>query len=334
MNNNDYKLPENLAKDCARIGYAAMSSWLKENELELSKSENFIDAIALTIAENKLTLDQLNSAIAELDENSDKKIFLLKLMNLPELTGKKKEVQQDLFIKKGIKPTDKVWVNGVVSTNRPTFIYMYWSDEIIRIKYSEIQYDVETDLENDKIIKIPKRVNVIYLIDPKDGFVQVRCDSAKMLHQHKNDAGKATDAAFEEFYKNLLSELFPTLVFQDMNLNRLANHIAQNERSRFRITKGVTTISNNAKQTFATSSNQADIRNLPEYEGAAAKGSETWLSEDLVGYWVSKESDGALKRDLFMRIYRKYSQIRVQRGCLAKELDYGISKIREIQNSI
>ncbi|MCC8425791.1 hypothetical protein [Mucilaginibacter sp. UR6-11] len=333
MKNSDNSLSENLIKDCSRIGYSAMSSWMKENEVEMSAADNFLDAIALTIADGKLSVEQLNTAIAELDENSDKKIFLMRLMNLPELAGKK-EILKELFIKHRIAPSDKKWVNGLVTSNQPTFIYLFWDEDIIKLKYSEIQYDIEMDIENDKIVRTAKRVNVIYLIDPKDGFVQVRCDSAKMLHQHKNDAGKATDSSFEQYYKNLLAELFPTLVFQDMNLNRLANHIANNELSKFRITKGVTTITNNAKQTFATSSTQADIRNLPEYAGAAATGSETWLSEDLVGYWVSKESEGALKKDLFMRIYRKYSQIRVQRGCLAKELDYGISKIREIQNSI
>jgi len=328
------QLPEDLSKDCKRTGYSSLNAWMNENNIVLAKSDNFFDSLAISIQDGVLTVAQLNDAIAELDENSDKKIYLMNLTPASDLVARKKEILKDLHLRKGIVPSSQKWVNGTVKTDRPTFICLYWDDNLLKIKYSEIQFNVEVDYENDKIIRTEKRVNIVYLIDPKDGFVQIRFDSPGTIHRHKADTGKSTEAAYEGFYKELLQELFPASAFKEMNLNGVANYLANEELKKFRINKGVTTISNNAKQTFATASTLADVRNIPEYMAAASKGTEFWRAEDLTGYWVAKESADELKRDLFMRISRRNAHVRVQRGCLEKELNYGIEKIREIQNSI
>ena len=327
-------LPENLAKDCTRVGYAPLNSWFNENNISLVKSDNFFDSLAKTIVDGGLTRDQLNHAIAELDENSDKKIYLMGITNFIDLEPNKASILKGLHQRKGIVASDKQWVNGDVKSINPTFINLYWEGSTIKIKYSEIQYNVEFDPDSEKTIKIEKRVNIIFLIDTSDGFVQIRFDSPGNKHIHKNDVGKLTEAAYEGFYKQLLFDLFLDSQFKDLNLNRVANQIANNEKAAFRITKGTTTISNNAKQTFATASTQSDIRDIPEYEAAAAGGTDYWLPEDLVGYWVAAESNNELKKDLYMRISRRNSQVRVQRGCLEKELNYGIRKIREIQGAV
>ncbi|MEB0301561.1 hypothetical protein [Mucilaginibacter sp. 5C4] len=328
------QLPADLSKDVKRIGNASLLSWISENKIELPKSDNFLDSLAKGLVEGAIRSDQLNAAISELDENSDKKIILMTIDQVDKLLTNKKSILQDLHKRKGIVASDKKWVNGDVKNGNPTFIYMYWDEDILKIKYSEIQYNVETDYETEKIVKTEKRVNIIFIIDPKDGFVQIRFDSPGNIHRHKNDTGKISEAAYEGFYKELLLDLFQDLTFKELNLNKVANHLATVEVKKFRITKGVTTITNNAKQTFATASIQADVRNLPEYVAAASKGTDYWLAEDLTGYWVASESEDSLRKDLFMRISRKYSQIRVQRGCLEKELNYGISKIREIQGTV
>lgn len=332
---NKTSIPKNLEKDCQRIGYASLNTWFNENEIKLQKSDNWMESLSASIIAGTLTINQLESAVAELDDNSDKKIFLMKATNFEVFADKKKDFLKDLHKRKGIVPTDKKYTNGQpAAAGNPTFISLFWDENILKIKYSEIQYVVEPDYENSKFVRTEKRVNVIYIIDVIDGFVQLRLDSAGTIHRHKGESGKSTDSAYENFYKELLKELFPEVSFADINLNGVANHISNNEKKVFRINKGVTTITNNAKQTFATASIQADVRNLPEYEAAASNGTDMWLTEDLTGYWVASESNGDLKKDLFMRISRRYSQIRVQRGCLEKELNYGITKIRSIQGTV
>lgn len=328
------KLPENISKDCIRLGYSSISTWLSENKISVPKTDNFHESLALAIQTGALTLSQLNQGIAELDDNSDKTIYLYTLTQFGTLIASKKKILVDLYKRKGIKESQEKWFNGTVSSQNPTFVHLYWDDEIVKIKYSEIQYVVEPDIENNTFNRTEKRVNIIYVIDLKDGLVQIRFDKAGTLHRHRSDTGKSTEAAYETYYKDLLKDLFPNYEFKNFNLNTVANHIANNELKRFRIKKGVTTVSDNAKQTFAVGSSKGDIRNIPEYEAAAANGTEFWLSEDLIGSWVAAESEKQLKKDLFMRIYRRTSQIRVQRGCLEKELNYGIDKIRQIQASV
>lgn len=132
----------------------------------------------------------------------------------------------------------------------------------------------------------------------------------------------------------MLKDLFPQTIFSEADLNGVANHIAAKEKDTFRLNKGVATISGGAKQTYATASAKTDIRDIPEYSAAAENRINQWRAEDLTGYWLAANSEGSLTRDLFMRISRRQSYVRVQRGCLAKELAYGIEQIRKIQKSI
>jgi len=198
----------------------------------------------------------------------------------------------------------------------------------------EKQFEIEVDVDSNKINKVPEYVCILYVIDTKDGFTQIRMDNGYEIHRHKSDLGKPSESAYEQYYKSLLKDMFPDLTFSDLNLNGVADHISKNEKEAFRLNKGVTTITNGAKQTYSSASTKGDVRDLPEYEAAASKASANWRAEDLTGYWLAHLSEGRLNRDLFMRISRKQSQIRVQRGCLEKELNYGIEKIREIQKTI
>jgi hypothetical protein len=216
----------------------------------------------------------------------------------------------------------------------PTFNYLYWEDNIIKLKYSESQIEYEANYETQEFEEIKKNVTILFVIDCKNGLIQIRFDKSGNNHVHKNDENRCTDAAYENYYKELLLKLFPEIIVNDLNLNFIANFIANNINEKFRINAGTTTISNGAKQKFTTASIKNDIRNIPEYNGAASVGKDTWLAEDLNGYWLAEGSDGQLRNDLFMRISRKFSQIRVQRGCLEKELNYAIGQIRQIQNEI
>lgn len=328
-------LSTELIKDCQRVGNAVLQKWFDENDIELSKTKslNFYERIAASISEEKLTTDQILAAIAEIEESSDKKIFLLKAKNFDLFERNKNAILKEIRRKYGYQLDDNKWVTSRTGKN-PQLINFYWNEGLIKIKFGELQFNREANMESSSFVDNPKPVNVIFLIDTSDGFVQIRMDSPGNIHVHKNDDNKATEAKYEFFYRKLLNDLFPTISFVELNLVPIANHICSKELNKFRINKGVTTITNNAKQIFATASTGLDIRNLPEYEAAAASSSDIWLTEDLTGYWLENESDGELTKDLFMRISQKSSQIRIQRGCLEKELNYGISQIREIQKTI
>ena len=327
-------LSVDLIEDIKNIGIGTFQSWLVENEIKVSLKNNFFDNLNDALEQQTLTLDDINRAISEIEENSDKKIHLYEAPSFETIVQDKKKIMKHLRDTFGIVPSPLDW--GRVAPKRaPTFNYLYWDDKKIKLKFSELHHDYEVDIEDDEIIKTPKKVYIIYFIDLTDGFTQIRFDRPGQLHSHKNEMGKRTEAAFENYYKALLFKLFPDILFHDMNLNRVANYITTKEREKFRINKEVTTITGNAKQTYASGSINTDIRDLPEHSAAVSTAeSKTWLTEDLTGYWLAEHSDGELAKNLFMRISRRVSEVRVQRGCLEKELNYGLKQIREIQAKV
>lgn len=326
-------LTDDLIADINRVGNQSVIQWFVENQITIGSKGNVFELLEEALQTGTISLLQIKQAIAELEENSNKKIFLYNSLNYEILEGSKKSLLKELQIKHGITVSANNWQIGTPKET-PTFVYSYWENGIIKIKYIEKQYEVQVDLENEKFNRIPKTVCILYVIDTNDGFTQIRFDNAFTIHRHKNDEGKSTESAYEQFYIDNLKGLFSDITFQEMDLNAVANHISSKEKKRFRLNKGVTTITNGAKQTYATATIKADVRDLPEYEGAAAKALEMWRAEDLTGYWLAAHTEGALNKDLFMRISRRQSQIRVQRGCFEKELNYGIEQIRKIQKGI
>ena len=331
----DTTLPDDIAEDCKATGIGLLQIWLNEHDIKLpdTQEKNFYSSLAKGLETNVLTIDKLYEGIAEIEENSNKKIYLYAIDDVIEFQSDIKNIYKHLKLVFGITLSSKNYVRSKPS-NRSTFIYMYESDWILKIKYSETQFNMEADFETSSFKKTPDIVTILFVFNFNTGVVQLRLDAPGNIHNHKNDEGKSTEAAFENYYKNLLKELFPKVNFTELNLNGVANYIATTEKNKFRINRGVTTITNNAKQTFASSSTKSDVRDLPEYEAAASKGLSIWRTEDLTGIWLAAMSEGALKKDLFMRISRKSSVIRVQRGCLEKELNYGMDQIREIQEKI
>jgi len=329
------QLPEGVAEQCKATGIGLLQTWLHDQNIKLppTKDNNFYASLAKGLEDKLVTLDQLFQGIAEIEENSNKKIFLYSLEDSETFRENLLTIYKYLKLTFGITVSATNYVTKRPNKNS-TFIYMYEAEGILKIKFSEIQYNIEADFETSSFSKNAITITVLYVINTNTGVVQLRLDAPGNIHNHKNDENKSTEAAFENYYKNLLQELFPDSKFAELNLNGVANYIATTERQKFRINRGVTTITNNAKQTFASSSTKSDVRDLPEYEAAAARGSSIWRTEDLTGIWLANMSNGELKKDLFMRISRRSSVIRVQRGCLEKELNYGMDQIREIQEKI
>ena len=323
-------LSADLKSDISRIGLSSFRAWLKENEINLpDAAKNMYDAVGEALENKSLSIEQLHQAIAEIEESGDKKILLFKAKNYKYLDANRTAALAALR-KKGIRPNETDWVTAHVGETKGTFIYMFWKDGMLKIKFGEKHYELVPDTETGTFSTEEKQIRVIIWIDTKNGFTQLRLDSPGTKHRHKNDEHKSSETVYENYYVDLLKSLFSELEFANVDLNGVANHIEAKEKDTFRLTKGVSTITQGAKQTFAAAGRKTDVRDLPNYQGALAKGG-AWRAEDLTGYWIASASGEELKKDLFMRISRKSGHIRVQRGCLGKELQYGITKIRQIQ---
>jgi hypothetical protein len=332
--NSKPALTKELRTDIARVGIMILLGWFKENQIKLSgEATNVYDSINEALAENSLTMDQLEQGIAEIEENGDKDIRLYKAKNFRYLEKNRQSVLKTLF-KKGVSESPKNWQIGHPGEAVGNFIYMFWEPGVIKIKFGEKQYKTALDPDTEKVVRVDVDVRVIIYIDTATGLTQLRLDKPGNKHRHKNNEGKSSKIVYENFYIDKMRDLFPDLTFDDFPLAPVANYIEAEELETFRLKKGTVTITNNAKQTYTAAGKTADVRHLPEYQGALEKGNKAWRSEDLSGDWLANQSDGMLKKDLFMRISRKDAHVRIQRGCLERELLYGIEKIREIQKTL
>lgn len=328
------QLPPNLIADIKRLGAGNFQNWFSENDKALPTGDNLYDDIEAAIEDGTLALTDVLAAVAELEESSDKTIFLYHARGFRNLTSDQPNIMSGIRQRLGYRLTNDSTVRTTPGAG-PTFSYMCIENGELKIKFSEMHHDREDDFANDRFNRIPKVVNIYMIIELRTGFTQIRFDSPGQIHTHRNDLNRPAELAYHNYYQNKITEIFPNLTFAQFDLTGVANYIATHEKERFLIRKKVNTISNGLKLTFSTSSRKFDVRDAKEHKGAIATDENNeWLTEDFSGVWLAEQSDGQLKKNLFMRVYRKDSQIRVQRGCLKKELDYGISQIREIQKSV
>ena len=328
------QLSEDLCRAIRNVGNGPFVSWLRENNFKINTQHNLFEELQTGLDEEKWTVDDIKKGVSELEESGNKKIHFFKPKSSKYFAGNLPDVLKNLKRISGISPEPEIYKR--VSPNQgPTFNYCTLENNILKIKYSEKHFDFPFDVEAEQTVKTEKVVYIYLIVDLSDGFSQVRTDSAGEKHTHKNDQKKSSESLYEAYYRDKLLELFPDAGFSSVDLSRVANHIALNERIKFRLNAELTTLPDHTKMKVSAKSPKFDVRDNKQHVAAvASEGTTLWLTEDVIGYWVAAASDGELKSDLFMRIYRKNSEIKVQRGCLEKELNYGIRQIREIQKTV
>lgn len=327
-------LTEILIDACKDVGISNIRNWFKYQQIDLpsvNKIKNQYEMLEYAIENKSITIELLQSAVVDLLENSDKKIYLFNTINYKNFELEKKAIINKWRQKFFIKQIDKNFVY-VKPKQTSTFNYIFWENNVLKIKFSELHFDVQANYETEQFERKPVEVAILYLIDTSDGFVQIRMDNARQVHLHKDNQAKPSQTAYENFYINLFIELFSDFSFKAFDLEKIVRYILINEKKKFCVTKEISTIEGGAKQSFAAPN--FDVRDLTRYKDAESKGDIDKLNEDLIGNWLQSESGGELEKNLFMRIWRKENQIRIQRGCLEKELNYGLKQIREIQAKV
>lgn len=311
----------------------SLRTWLTEQQISLpATSENFYDGVQELIDTKDLSLELLKQGVAELEENSNKKVVLFEVKKTKSIIENRAAIIKylknkfgnfDIGIKYEIKTANK----------NPTLNCCYWDNQEIKIKFAEKHVEIIPNVETQSFESIEKRVIIVLRLDLKGNFAELRFDKAGNQHVHKNDEGKSTETAYEDYYKALMLEIFSVGQFAGFDMNGIANHIRDNMKNEFRLTKGVNTITSGDKMSITSRSTKADVRDSVEYARAASTPGAVWRAEDLTGYW-KKASTNPLKNDLYMRIYRSQTQVKVQRGCTANELQYGLDQIRAIQAAL
>ncbi len=324
-------LKNQLEKLLKQVPNSALKSWLKMHDKPHSSSNNieFEENLLKWIKEDKISINDIENAVIDIEENGGKKI------KLKVMEGFDLEKLKSLLTAKGLSlsKSDKI---SLRENRRPKLNYIYYDNSdkpTLKIKWSEKQDNVDIDYNSLSLTKESKSIFILVVIETQTGFTEIRFDTPLDHHDHKDAKKIKRDDIYEAYYMEELRNILPlSFVFKNYNLDKIANYLHKNEKEKFEMKNETVKVSKNGVQRYSI--NNGDIRDLPARKGAEEKDGENWDVKNLTGEWKADKSDGNLTRDLFMRLYKYQSTINFQRDCISKELNYAIREIRSIKEKI
>lgn len=325
MNQN---IDAEIKKIIGHLHIGAVRNWLKNTGLPHYAKDNdeFMDRLKLWIKNGEISIDDLKNAALEIEENCGKKIYLFNLTGLENF--KKKDNYEKYLSEKNIElsgnPNISIWNSpkGVLH-----YIYMEeGTNPFIKMKFWEIHEDIEIDYETATISSTKKPRFIVALVDLNTGFTQIRFDKPGNRHPHKDNKGRSSETKYINDYIEKIADYTGCSSYSSIDLRPVLRKLTNMDPVIFKINREETTVSNNAKQTYALAP-CFDVRHLTERNAAANTNINNWIPEDISGYWLAALSGGKLTKDFFMRISGRFNMISFSRNCLAKELDYAIGKI-------
>lgn len=314
--------------DISHISDVSMKHWLNVRDLPHSaqNGKELHSLLERLVDTGKLRRDVLIDGIREIEENGSKTISLYTAKK-PYPFSDKSTFSQHL---KSLGLTlDAAPEASIKLPKIPTVNYICWSS--VRIKFSETQTERTANYETQEFEQKKVTKFVVIIAEPETGFVQIRYDPPAKVHMHK-DANKESSASlYEMFYFNKAKELLGVDDLTRFDLTNVADRLVNTTPPIIRLPREVVITSVGGRQTY---SSRVDVRSDPARSGARAADGAAWVYEDLAAYWIPGSSNGALQRELYMRLKRRTGTITFWADCLANEVDYALSRIRAVSGAI
>jgi hypothetical protein len=321
--------PHQIEKTLRNVSLTAIKHWLKIAELEHSAQNagELYERLAKLIDTDKLTLEDLQGAVLEIEENGAKRIFLQKLLETDKISSK-------AAFEKHLRSLNLALSNTATETifnpRRPTLNYVYWGNPEVRVKFSETHEKVDVDLETGAIQRQNVTKFVVITAEPTTGFTTIALDAPEEVHPHKDADGKSKRALYEDHYFNKAAEILGSELVP-IELAGVAGQLALTNPRIFRIPSELVRTGGNSRQRYST---RFDVRDDPAHKAAEKADGGNWIYEDISGYWVPARSAGALQRELFMQLVSRSSMLRFLADCLAAEVGYAITQIRLLSEKV
>jgi hypothetical protein len=331
---------DNLIHPDSEVSDRVLKHWLKVYNLQhtADTKEKLQELLGKLISEGKLTRDELNAAIREIEEIGGKRIFLRYLAD--KRTIRSQEAFED-HLKSIRRRLDKAPTATIYKPERPVINYISWEPkeedkagqkpkrkrgDRIRVKFSETHLKaVGTDLTTGTVEVAQTTKFVIATVELGTGFTCIFVDYPGDEHPHKDRRGRSRRELYEQFYFDWVTELFDAQALIPFDLTPAADRLMNGPSRIFRIPYETVITGGKSRQTY---SSVEDVIKDPARQGAEQADGSNWQFEELSGYWLPAQSGGLIERELFTQIVRANSVIRVLADCLASEVEYVISKLR------
>ena len=316
---------EELKKIIGHISEVAIKNWLRISGLQYSAANEdaFYERLQKLIKKNKLTITRLQQLALEIEENSNKRIYLRQI-DITDVLKSKPSFEE--YLKKIDMTLNEKPDKSIRYPTHPILNYISWSDMEIRIKFSETQEQLKLDRETGKSIFKPVTNYAIAVVDRGNGFTQIRLDPVVDRFPHKDpESNKSRDLLYVGYYFDAFSKILGKCQFQLYDLIKVTDHLIRTKPYIFRLPSSDFLGSDNLE---ARLRRRDDIRKSDKFK-AIVEDDKDSVCQSFSGYWDPEQSDNQIDRELFMSLNRKNSVISFRRDCLGSEVDYAIKRIRE-----
>jgi len=316
---------ETLKEIIGNVSHEAIKLWLKSWSLRhsVSNEAEFYQLLIDLIADGKLRIGDLRTAVLQIEEYGGKRIYVGKLSNSKTIGLRERFLahikNKDLLL-------DQEPVRTRRSTSRPRLDYIYWSQQEVRIGYSET-HKFDKLNKATRMLESEPHLNLITIsAQPGTGFVKIMMDPQGHEHPHQATFRGDKPEGYIAFYRRMTSELLNAEI-RLIDLVKVADALVETKPPIFEPTDSSVLTSHNARHRI---SSRSDLRDEPVYTAGEKVDGDKWVREVLSGYWLAEPSEKQLHRKLFMQLSRKEEMIWFPADRLAGEVEYALSQIRQI----
>ena len=307
--------------------HEAIKHWLKISGLKPHTASNDADFYKLLnkhIADGKLRIDQLRRLAIEIEEYGGKRVYLGKLSDY-KIIGLRQRFENHLqTLRLGL---DHEPVKARELPSKPHLNYICWSSQEVRIGYSETHEFLKQNRASMTLEYVPRTNLIIISANPSTGSIKIMMDAPGHKHPHQAILRGQEIDGYQLFYKKKALQILGASEFRPLNLLKVAEGIVKAGTTIF---KEIDAYERTARNTRQRTWGQSDVRDDPAYAAGAKVDGDKRVVDSLSGWWLPEGSDKKLHRRMWMHLSRKEDMVQFPAHSLASEVEYAISRIREV----
>jgi len=321
------------------VSNTALKYWLRRNGFRHSAGtvDALIALVEKAIDKDKLSIERLKEGVREIEEHGGKRVFLKELIDLSIFENRK-------TFEKHLSTLDITLADSpgasIKRPAKPRINYAIWQGNEVRVKYSERHERINFDKKTRKWEEIASTNFIVISVETDTGFTKIFMDPSGDVHPHMNDRGTITDDAYTQFYFDKAAEIFGE--FDDFDLIQPVNRLLAINPPIYKFINNSGWTDDGFQYSFK---GREDVRQCQGHKAAAGGNASPGAPDFIRGSWLQSQSfvpsepgeeseDDKnlyqLERDLYMPIWPPLSRIQFKADCLKEEVNYAISRIRNI----
>lgn len=307
--------------------HEAVKHWLKISGIKPHTARNETEFYKLLdghIGSGNVRIEHLRRLALEIEEYGGKRVYVGKLSDYKTIGLRQRFENHLKLLGYTIDPEP---IKAKELPSKPHLNYVCWSSNEVRIGYSETHQIIKPNREKMTLEPVSQTNLIIISAEPATGFIKIMMDAPGERHPHQvSYRGEQIDG-YEGFYKNTALKLLGASKFRSLDFLKVVDVIVKAGTTVFDERHSSELTARNTKQRNWA---RIDVRNDPAYAAGAKVDGDKRVVEGLSGWWLPEGSGGKLHRKMWMHLSRKEEMLQFPAHNLASEVEYAVSRIREV----